>query len=120
MISKKHHHKFLLLTVLGLLFPLFYQAQNNFPWECGVDEITYQNSQLLPLDCSPTSNAFVSRYRPKESYIPDNDLIAIKYVHIAFHIWQDENGEGNWRDIPEHHARYDSIFQRINDFNLID
>lgn len=56
---------------------------------------------LLNQNCTRISDAYINYYRHKENYIPQSGSI-IKNIKINLHVFQKNDGTGNWQNIPNH------------------
>ena len=71
-----------------------------------------------PSGCDVSSPDFSAFYKHMESYVPDAGNSAFnavdKTIHVNFHIWQDQNGEGNLYNTPWIIARLNQVIDDVN------
>lgn len=100
------HLIFFGVFALGLPFGLKSQSCQNLYYS-DLDQTMASSS------CMHSSNDYLSFYRHQHNHIPDSNT-AVKFLDVAIHVWQDQNGEGNWQDTPADRARLTNFINLIN------
>lgn len=96
----------LISFVLFFCFTLYSQVDSAM--QCGIDSIYIPSTSSI--NCPKSSSSYQDYYSHKESFIPDNDTIPIKTLHVNLNIWQRADSTGNFRNDPTTITRLKNIF----------
>ncbi|MFW5778380.1 MAG: M43 family zinc metalloprotease [Bacteroidota bacterium] len=82
--------------------------------------ITASNLEVDSLELLGDKHEFIvydDFFDRQENYIPGRDMnTSIKTIYLAYHVWQDQNGEGNFRDDQAVFQAFDKTTERLNHF----
>lgn len=82
------------------------------PFSCGNTGYV-EPSEPKSVDCTPDSPEYLNYYRYQENYVPQ-DSDGIKTVRLSFHVWNDDNGQGQFSDDINSRQTFHQIVDWIN------
>lgn len=92
---------------------VFSQQINYFEYYFCNDVLNDISNQLSDYSCNNSSSTFTNQYEHKEFYIP-NDSSTVKVIKINLHVFQKDDGTGNWQNTANHIDTLKLFFQHAN------
>ncbi|NQY66944.1 MAG: hypothetical protein HRT72_04375, partial [Flavobacteriales bacterium] len=74
------------------------------------------DTKVVCESCKAKSKTYKSNFQLQSSFIPKEDKTPIKTIKVAFHVWQDDAGENNWKPEQDslHRIRLNKVIESIN------